>query len=98
MKKEDYYIPNKIGLPAMYEQLAEECAELAQASLKMARILRGENPTPKTRFDVGCNIEEEFNDILLVSSLLKIRADTSMMDRKLARWEQRLLEQEEKRK
>lgn len=26
------------------EQLAEECAELSQAALKFARILRGDNP------------------------------------------------------
>ena len=42
-------IIDTIGLPAMLEQLAEECSELAQASLKYARLLRGENPTPKTR-------------------------------------------------
>lgn len=38
----------KIGLPAMHEQLAEEATELAKEALKMARILRGENPTPVT--------------------------------------------------
>ena len=32
----------------LYEQLAEECNELAQACLKKARKLRGENYTPKT--------------------------------------------------
>ncbi len=37
-----------IGEPAVYEQLAEECSELAKAALKMARILRNENPTPVT--------------------------------------------------
>lgn len=36
-----------IGTAALLEQLAEESAELAQAALKMARKLRGENPTPK---------------------------------------------------
>ena len=39
-------IIDSIGLPAVLEQLAEECSELAQASLKYARLLRGENPTP----------------------------------------------------
>lgn len=37
-----------IGLPAVLEQCAEELAELTQAALKMARKLRGENPTPMT--------------------------------------------------
>ena len=38
----------QIGLPALLEQLAEECGELTQAALKLARLRRGENPTPKT--------------------------------------------------
>ena len=40
-------IIDEIGVPAMLEQLAEECSELAHASLKLARKIRGENPTPK---------------------------------------------------
>ena len=36
----------KIGTSAKLEQLAEEAAELSQAALKLARVLRGENPTP----------------------------------------------------
>lgn len=31
-----------IGEPAMLEQLAEECVELAHAALKLARVERGE--------------------------------------------------------
>lgn len=37
-----------IGEAATYELLAEECIELAHAALKMARVKRGENPTPAT--------------------------------------------------
>ena len=33
----------EIGTAATYEMLAEECSELAQACLKYARILRGED-------------------------------------------------------
>lgn len=40
-----------IGTAALLEQLAEESAELAQAALKMARKIRNENPTPKSRAD-----------------------------------------------
>ena len=40
-----------IGTAALLEQLAEESAELAQAALKMARKMRNENPTPKSRAD-----------------------------------------------
>lgn len=38
-----------IGTAALLEQLAEESAELAQAALKLARKMRNENPTPKSR-------------------------------------------------
>ena len=41
-----------IGSAAMLEQLAEESAELAQAALKAARILRDDNPTPGSRCTV----------------------------------------------
>lgn len=38
----------KIGTPAMLEQLAEEAAELSQAALKLARVLRGESYASNT--------------------------------------------------
>lgn len=40
-------ILNKIGEAAALEQLAEECTELAQSALKLARKIRGENQPPK---------------------------------------------------
>lgn len=39
---------NEIGEPAMLEMLAEELVECAHEVLKLARVLRCENPTPKT--------------------------------------------------
>lgn len=48
-----------IGTAALLEQLAEESAELAQAALKMARKIRNENPTPKSRADCVANLQEE---------------------------------------
>lgn len=44
----DFEVICSLGEPALLEQLAEECSELAQAALKLARKERGENPTPKT--------------------------------------------------
>lgn len=38
-----------LGTEAVLEQLAEEASELSQAALKLARKLRGVNPTPKDR-------------------------------------------------
>ena len=54
-----------IGKPATLEQMAEESAELAQACLKAARKLRGENPTPKTMKEITDNLEEEMADVLI---------------------------------
>ena len=47
-----------IGTAALLEQLAEESAELAQAALKMARKIRNENPTPKSRADCVANLND----------------------------------------
>ena len=59
------YMRDRIGDAAMYEQLAEECAELGQAALKMARILRGENPTPVTEDEASAMVLEEAADVLI---------------------------------
>ena len=55
----------RIGLPAMLEQMAEECNELAHACLKYSRYLRGENPTyslPRTMIE---NLNEEMADVTI---------------------------------
>lgn len=36
----------RIGEPAMLEQLAEECAEMCKAALKLARVMRGRESYP----------------------------------------------------
>ena len=59
-----------IGTAALLEQLAEESAELAQAALKMARKIRNENPTPKSRADCIANLQEEIADVELCISIL----------------------------
>lgn len=56
-------IVNEIGLPATLEQCAEECSELAQACLKLARKLRNENPTPKTIDEIIDTLAEEISDV-----------------------------------
>ena len=57
-------ILEKIGLPAVLEQCAEECSELGKACLKLARKLRDENPTPMSEEEIHKNIEEEIADVL----------------------------------
>lgn len=58
----------KIGTPAMLEQLAEEAAELSQAALKLARVLRGENPTLVTRREARKHLMEEYTDVFQCAS------------------------------
>lgn len=75
---------------SLYEQLAEECSELSQAALKKARKLRGENPTPKTTFEIDCNIIEEITDIRLCLLVLDLDVSAKLMAQKLVRWTKRL--------
>lgn len=56
-------IVETIGLPAFLEQMAEEASELSQASLKFARKLRGENPTPAEGDSLVSNLCEEVADV-----------------------------------
>ena len=90
-------IVEHIGVPALLEQLAEECCELAQASLKMARKLRDENPTPKSIEDIRDNLVEEMADVnICISTLCD---ETNVVDaaemnvvslQKKLRWKERL--------
>lgn len=84
------FILDSMSEAALYEQLAEECCELAHACLKKARLLRGENPTPLSSYDIDCMIEEEYTDVSLVSSLLNIDVDETMYWKKIDRWVDRL--------
>lgn len=92
-------IIDEIGVPAMLEQLAEECSELAQASLKLARKIRGENPTPKDITELVKNLEEEAADVNLCIWLLENEGilDTdeiiTIKGHKLNRWVDRIKEE-----
>lgn len=80
-----------VGEPATLEQLAEECTELGKAALKLARILRNENPTPVTREDAKANLLEEWTDVYQVASLeLGLSPDYDQIDRKSKRLRERL--------
>lgn len=63
--KSDFEVIRSLGEPALLEQLAEECSELAQAALKLARLERGENPTPKAKIDCEAALMEEIADVHL---------------------------------
>lgn len=89
-------IIDKIGMPATLEQLAEETAELGQASLKLARKIRDENPTPKLFGECLSNFIEEIGDVLLVvnmlveSGFISYEAIDSSIMAKEERWKKRL--------
>lgn len=70
----------KIGDPAMLEQCAEECMELAHACLKMARKMRGENYTPKTEAEILENLKEEYVDVYLCMNSLHDLVFTQFSD------------------
>lgn len=83
----------KIGEAAMYELLAEECTELAHAALKMARIIRDENPTSKTEDEALSDLEEEATDVDVCLKELALwpveYVRTLKMARFADRWERR---------
>lgn len=89
-----------IGLPAVLEQCAEELAELTQAALKMARKLRGENPTPMTHAQAAEHLHEELGDVRLCLKVLNVAMGgdntTAVEAEKLQRWLDRLTPEREK--
>lgn len=93
--KSDFEVIRSLGEPALLEQLAEECSELAQAALKMARLERGENPTPKTLDECFEEIIEEMADVKLCIWVVEaIRGFNLSCNcyRKRERWAQRIRE------
>lgn len=93
MKKSDYNrILDSIGTAACLEQCAEECTELAKATLKLARILRNENYTPVSAEEAIDQIREEAADVRLCLDVLAtdIEINTREIERtKLERWLER---------
>lgn len=83
------FMRDKIGDAATLEQLAEECAELGQAALKLARVLRKENPTPVTSAEAQKNLSEEFTDVLTCAAEFRLYPDLRQAQAKLERFEQR---------
>lgn len=84
------YIREKMSDPALYEQLAEESVELAHACMKMARLLRGESPTPEQEPKVKERVIEELADVLLVTKIMRLKPMMWQMEWKLKRWADRL--------
>lgn len=93
-------IYKRIGVPATLEQAAEEFAEAAQACLKEARRLRGENPTPKSMAECYLAIAEELADVSVCVHELEnagYKCDVNDVQMKLQRWHLRVDDMEAKK-
>lgn len=94
MDRPDEKIKQHIPQDELLTQLAEECAELSQAALKLRRALTGINPTPVTVDEARKSLVKEAADVYNVLGLLLDAADNaeiySIIRRKKARWLNRL--------
>ena len=90
-------IIEEIGTAAMLEQLAEECNELGKAALKLARIIRKNNPTPVTEEQAKENLGEEAGDVITCVEILEnaniLFVDDDARKSKISRWENRIRNQ-----
>lgn len=93
------FVQSRVPLTECLAQLAEEAAELAQAALKVRRVLDGTNPTPTTPQEAWDNLFEEVADTMLCFDLVGIDAGhvgVLLAERnKLKRWRRRLAEAQE---
>ena len=85
-----------LGESEVLAQLAEEAAELAQAALKLRRVLDGRNPTPATKESFRANLVEEYNDVVNCAQLLGVLVVPCVIQGKRARWKMRLELEREK--
>lgn len=90
----DEKIKQHLPQDELLAQLAEECAELSQAALKLRRALTGINPTPVTADEARKNLVEEAADVYNVLGLLLEIDDVDeiydIVQRKRERWLKRL--------
>ena len=73
--------------------LAEEACELAQAALKLRRVMNGKNPTPVRIQDALLAFDEEVADVELCLEQIALKDRDRIREirnRKLARWIERL--------
>ena len=83
-------VKGNLSEASLYEQMAEEATELAQACLKKARILRGENPTPVSNRTADMEVLEELTDVHVASSILGLKVDSGLFLYKTNRWAERI--------
>lgn len=91
-------LPNELPKEELLTTLAEESAELAQASLKLRRCLTQINPTPKTYETCIHHVMEEIGDVQLCLEALGflepgyIDLINIEKEKKMNKWTRRLTE------
>ena len=93
MNKYAGYVRQTLSTRDLLEQLAEECNELAKASLKLIRANEmSENVTPTGRVEAWNNFVEEQKDVISVLWLLTRDENYEFIDNyeKYVRWAKRL--------
>jgi len=83
-------IRNTLTEASKYEQMAEECVELAHACMKKARKLRDENYTPRKMYTIDDDISEEFTDVAICAEMLQLKPDEQLFEEKLKRFQHRI--------
>lgn len=86
------YIIEHVSEHRLYEQLAEECCELAQAALKMSRYLQKEDSVAMTKEEIHSKIVEEMTDVFVCLDTLyqKQGIDMELAAKKVNRWKNRI--------
>ena len=96
VKNNIVYITDSLPEEVIACQLAEECAELAQAALKLYRCVSGDNPTLVRKDEAIKKIAEEFADVELAFNILSRKIGIrfgdvlKVYDEKTERWAFRL--------
>lgn len=104
------YIASRLSREDILCQLAEEASELAQAALKLRRVITGTNPTPVSADGANHTLNEEIVDVAVaveawfksvIIGIDEIETDDiksalgTFADIKISRWAQRLKEKED---
>ena len=83
------YLENSLAPADIWQQLAEEAAELSQAASKMERLLRGTNPPRKSEQECINDVNEECADVRLCLDLLHWGYEAeqeAIREKKTKRW------------
>lgn len=76
--------------PELLCQLAEECAELSKAAMKVRRVQTRKNPAMCTAAEAWDNLIEEVADVMLVLETLAVNPNCARVreirDHKMRRW------------